>query len=88
MTDATTANVAGITLRHEKPRSTLLALLWAVFIEPVQPYRPEPGSRMLKQAVGVLASIVAIAIVSLAVAVLVRLSWYPRSDPGETPPKA
>jgi hypothetical protein len=46
-----------------------------------------PGSRMLKQAVGVLASIVAIAIVSLAVAVLVRLSWYPRSDPGETPPK-
>ncbi len=36
---------------------------------------------MLKQAVGVLASIVAIAIVSLALAVLVRLSWNPRGNP-------
>lgn len=43
---------------------------------------------MLKQAVGVLASVVAIAIVSLAVAVLVRLSWSPRSNPEQTPPKA
>jgi hypothetical protein len=36
---------------------------------------------MLKQAVGVLASIVALAIVGLALAVLVRLSWNPRSTP-------
>ena len=32
---------------------------------------------MLKQAVGVLASIIAVAFVSLALAVLVRLSWNP-----------
>lgn len=36
---------------------------------------------MLKQAVGVFASIVAAAIVGLALAVLVRLSWNPRSNP-------
>ncbi|MGE5144351.1 MAG: hypothetical protein ACM3OA_13020 [Acidobacteriota bacterium] len=40
---------------------------------------------MLKQAVGVLASIVALAVVSLILAVLVRLSWGPRNDPSPEP---
>ena len=33
---------------------------------------------MLKQVVGLLASVVAIAVVALILAVLVRLSWSPR----------
>ena len=50
---------------------------------------------MLKQAVGLLASVVAIAVLALILAVLVRLSWgqqkgypAPSPEPGSPRPKA
>ncbi len=44
---------------------------------------------MLKQAVGLLASVVAIAVVALILAVLVRLSWSPRDGyPAPSPDPA
>ena len=50
---------------------------------------------MLRQAVGLLASVVAVAVLALILAVLVRLSWgqqkgypAPSSDTGSSRPKA
>lgn len=71
----------------------LLAWLQEFFIRQVQRTALNKGGRMLKQAVGFLASFAAIAGLALLIGVLVRLSWdakigYPAASPEPGAPRA